>query len=216
MSRPRSYVSPRRDDAARHTRARILDVAEQELERSGYHATTIAGLASAAGVSPQTIYNSIGGGKAAVIKALYDVRLAGDDEPVPMAERPEIRRIAEQSDATAALRAYIAAGRVLYERVGRLLGILLVDGPGADADLRAFVDTIERERRIGNASIVTHVAGRFGLRPGVDAEQAVDIVWTLTSFEIADRLIRRCGWSLDAYEQWLGDVVVGSLTERSG
>ena len=75
MSRPRSYVSPRRDDAARHTRARILDVAEQELERSGYHATTIAGLASAAGVSPQTIYNSIGGGKAAVIKALYDVRL---------------------------------------------------------------------------------------------------------------------------------------------
>ena len=216
MSRPRSYVSPRRDDAARHTRARILDVAEQELERSGYHATTIAGLASAAGVSPQTIYNSIGGGKAAVIKALYDVRLAGDDEPVPMAERPEIRRIAEQSDATAALRAYIAAGRVLYERVGRLLGILLVDGPGADADLRTFVDTIERERRIGNTSIVTHVAGRFGLRPGVDAEQAVDIVWTLTSFEIADRLIRRCGWSLDAYEQWLGDVVVGSLTERSG
>ena len=216
MSRPRSYVSPRRDDAARHTRARILDVAEQELERSGYHATTIAGLASAAGVSPQTIYNSIGGGKAAVIKALYDVRLAGDDEPVPMAERPEIRRIAEQSDATAALRAYIAAGRVLYERVGRLLGILLVDGPGADADLRTFVDTIERERRIGNASIVTHVAGRFGLRPGLNAEQAVDIVWTLTSFEIADRLIRRCGWSLDAYEQWLGDVVVGSLTERSG
>ena len=216
MSRSRSYVSPRRDDAARRTRARILDVAEQELERSGYHATTIAGLASAAGVSPQTIYNSIGGGKAAVIKALYDVRLAGDDEPVPLAERPEIRRIAEQSDATAALRAYIAAGRVLYERVGRLLGILLVDGPGADADLRTFVDTIERERRIGNTSIVTHVAGRFGLRPGLNAEQAVDIVWTLTSFEIADRLIRRCGWSLDAYEQWLGDVVVGSLTERSG
>ena len=45
MSRSRSYVSPRRDDAARHTRARILDVAEQELERSGYHAMTIAGLA---------------------------------------------------------------------------------------------------------------------------------------------------------------------------
>ena len=100
--------------------------------------------------------------------------------------------------------------------MGRLLGILLVDGPGADADLRTFVDTIERERRIGNTSIVTHVAGRFGLRPGLNAEQAVDIVWTLTSFEIADRLIRRCGWSLDAYEQWLGDVVVGSLTERSG
>ena len=211
MSRSRSYVSPQRDDAARRTRSRILDVAEQELERGGYHAMTVAELAKAAEVSPQTIYNSIGG-KAAVIKALYDVRLAGDDEPVPMAERPEIRRIAEQPDAASSLRAYIAAGRVLYTRVGRLLGILLVDGPGADTDLRAFVETIERERRIGNTSIVTHVAGRFGLRPGLATEEAVDILWAATSFEVADRLVRRCSWSLDAYEKWLGDVVVISLT----
>ncbi len=211
MSRSRSYVSPQRDDAARRTRSRILDVAEQELERSGYHAMTITELAKAAAVSPQTIYNSIGG-KAAVIKALYDVRLAGDDEPVPMAERPEIRRIAEQPDAASSLRAYIAAGRVLYTRVGRLLGILLMDGPGADTDLRTFVETIERERRIGNTSIVTHVAGRFGLRPGLTTEEAADILWAATSFEVADRLVRRCGWSLDAYEKWLGDVVVFSLT----
>ena len=36
---------------------------------------TIASLAKAAGVSPQTVYNSIGG-KAAVVKAVYDVLLA--------------------------------------------------------------------------------------------------------------------------------------------
>lgn len=211
MSTSRSYVSPARTEAARRTRARILDVAERELERGGFHAMTISALAKAAAVSPQTIYNSIGGGKAAVIKALYDVRLAGDDEPVPMAERPEMRRIAEQPDGASTLRAYIAAGRTLYERVGRLLGILLVDGPGADADLRAFFETIERERRTGNTAIVTHVAAHFGLRPGLTTEQAVDMLWTATSFELADRLVRRCAWSLDAYEAWLGDVVVATL-----
>ena len=211
MSNPRTYISPLRDDAARRTRVRILDVAEQELVRGGYHAMTIAALARAARVSPQTIYNSIGG-KAAVIKALYDVRLAGDDEPVPIAERPEMRRIAEQPDAASTLRAYIAAGRVLYARVGHVLGVVFADGPGADADLMGFVETIEHERRIGNTAIVEVVAERFGLRNGLSRIRAVDILWAATSFELADRLVRRCEWSLDAYEQWLGDVVVASLT----
>ena len=166
-------------------------------------------------MSPQTIYNSIGGGKAAVIKALYDLRLAGDDEQLPMAERPDVGG-SRTSRTRRRPCAYITTGRVLYTRVGRLLGILLVDGPGTDAHLKTFVDTIENERRIGNTAIVTHVAGPFGLRPGLTPEHAVDIMWAATSFELADRLIRRCSWSLDAYEQWLGDVVVTSLTERSG
>jgi AcrR family transcriptional regulator len=210
MSTPRRYLSAQRDAAARQTRERIVRAAEQELLQHGYHATTVASLARAAGVSPQTIYNSIGG-KAAVVKALYDVRLAGDDEPVPMAQRREFQRILEQTDAAATLRAYIAAGRVLYGRVGELLGALLVDGPGADAELKTFVATIEQERRIGNSSIVAHVERRFGLPADVTTSRAVDIVWTVTSFELADRLVRRCGWSLDAYEQWTADVVVSSL-----
>jgi AcrR family transcriptional regulator len=212
MSTPRRYVSAQRDAAARDTRGRILHAAEQELLQHGYHAMTVASLARAAGVSPQTIYNSIGG-KAAVVKAVYDERLAGDDEPVPMAQRPEFRRILEQPDAATTLRAYVAAGRVLYGRVGGLLGALLVDGPGADTDLKCFVATIEQERRTGNTSIVHHVERQFGLPAAVTTSQAVDIVWAVTSFELADRMVRRCGWSLDAYEQWTGDIVVASLTD---
>jgi AcrR family transcriptional regulator len=210
----RNYVSPQREEAARRTRARILEVAEQELRRVGYHAMTIAALAKAAAVSPQTIYNSLGGGKAAVIKALYDVRLAGDDEPVPIGQRPQFQRILTQPDAESTVRAYVSAGRVLYARAGALLGILLADGPGADAELGAFVDTIENERRAGNTMLVEHLVRRFEL--SIDQRRAVDLLWTLTSFELADRLIRRCGWSLDAYEDWLSDVAVTSLLSDAG
>jgi AcrR family transcriptional regulator len=79
----RKYISQQRDSAARETRRRILAVAEKQLIEGGYHAMTVASLAYGAEVSPQTIYNSVGG-KAAVVKALYDDRLAGDDEPVPI------------------------------------------------------------------------------------------------------------------------------------
>ena len=58
------------------------------IRQHGYHATTIGSLAKAAEVSPQTIYNSIGG-RADLVKSVYDILLAGDDEPVPMSSRPE-------------------------------------------------------------------------------------------------------------------------------
>lgn len=50
-----------------------------------------------------------------VVKAVYDVRLAGDDEPIPMSERPELRRITEADGFPDALARYAAASRVIYE-----------------------------------------------------------------------------------------------------
>ena len=90
----RQYVSELRAAAALQTRARILDAAQQELREVGYHAMTISGLARRAQVSPQTIYNALGS-KAAVIKALYDVLLVGDDEPVPLSRTRGIHRADE-------------------------------------------------------------------------------------------------------------------------
>jgi hypothetical protein len=61
-----------------------------------------------------------------------------------------------------------------------------------------------------------HVATRFGLRPGLTEAEAADILWSLTSPELADRFTRRRGWSLDRYEQWLArtmaDALVGPRT----
>lgn len=210
MSTSRTYRSDLRADAARETRRRILATAERQLLAGGYHAMTISTLARAADVSPQTIYNAIGG-KAAVVKALYDERLSGDDEPVPFRERPEFRRVLTQPDAPSTVRAYAAAGRLLYDRVGTLLGAVLAEGPGNDADLRDFVATMEAERRAGNAMFVRHVHSRFGLPANLSTERAIDLVWTITAFELTDRLVRRCGWRTVDVGRWVGDVLVAAL-----
>lgn len=210
MSSTRSYDGSRRAEAARLTRRRILTAGRDEFLRVGYHRATVAALARSAGVSPQTIYNRFGG-KAQLLKAVYDVLLAGDDEPVVLNDRPEIARVRSQRSAAATLRAYAAVSAMLYERLGPLLGVVLDEGPGSDAELAAFLATIERERRIGNTGVVQHIADRFGLGDGVTVERAVDHVWTLTSPENADRLVRRCGWSVAAYETWLAEGLVAGL-----
>src|SRR4029453_13547702 len=119
----RSYDSTLRAEQARMTRARILDAARSLLLERGYPSMTISALAETAGVSTQTIYNAAGN-KAAVIKAVYDVTLAGDDDPLPMAERPEFRAVSEATDAASMLRAYAAFGRGISERIAPLLAVL--------------------------------------------------------------------------------------------
>ncbi len=211
----RQYVSAGRAIAAQQTRARILDAAQLELRTVGYHAMTISGLARRAEVSPQTIYNAVGS-KAAVIKTLYDVLLVGDDEPVPMNQRPEFIAVLNQPDAVSTVRAYLAIGGSLYRRASELLGILLADGPGADTELKAFVSTIENERRSGNEFIIRHIETTFGLPTDVPAQRAIDVLWTITSFELVDRLVRRCGWSVAEYEKWAADVLIMSIGGPAG
>ncbi len=82
---------------------------------------TIAGLAREAGVSPQTVYNSVGG-KGELIKAVYDLLLAGDEDPTPMSERPSFDAVVNAPDVTAYAHAYAQWTRDIYLRVGRLLG----------------------------------------------------------------------------------------------
>lgn len=213
MSRTRAYDNSGRVEAAEATRRRILATAAELLLRDGYHAMSVAGLARTAVLSPQTVYNSVGS-KAEVVKAVYDVMLAGDEDRRPMSERPGFLALAESPDRAAFGRAYAAWSASIYARVGPLLGVLLAEGPGGDTGLREFVATIERERRAGNGHALDILEETHGLAPGRTRERLLDEVWTLTAPELYDRLVRRCRWTQDAYAAWLGDVLAAAV-ERS-
>ncbi|RCK70508.1 TetR/AcrR family transcriptional regulator [Desertihabitans brevis] len=208
----RAYDRTRRDEQAQQTRHRVLQAAERLLVDHGMPGFTVAALATAAGVSPQTVYNTVGG-KADVVKALYDVRLAGDDEPVPMSRRPAFRAMEHSPDTRALLEAYVAITAGIHSRVGSLLGQLFA--ARGDPVVTGFVATIDRERRVGNGHAVDLLQRRHGLPAGLDREVAVDVVWTLTSPEVADRLLRTCDWPLERYRHWLLESLLASLGPRA-
>ncbi len=206
----RPYDSALRTEQALLTRARIIDAARRLLLQHGTTGLTIAGLAKAGDVSPQTIYNAIGG-KAAVIKAVYDVTLAGDDEPVAMGDRPMFRSMQEAADGRQMLAQYAELGRQLSERLLPLVTKLLAQAASGDPELQAFADTIEGERATGTANMARAISERFGLRDGLSVQDAADILWTLTSPDLTDRLVNRRGWSWDKTERWIGGVMADAL-----
>lgn len=214
MSTDRAYDNSSRVEAALGTRRRIIDAAGEILLREGYHAMSVSQLASSAGVSAQTVYNAIGG-KADVVKAVYDVMLVGDDAPVAMQDRPEFRAMSQAPDREAFVRAYAALCATIYERVGPLLGVILAQGAGGDAGLQDFVATIDQERRTGNTNALNALERAHGLPPRLDRERFIDIVWAVTAPEIYDRFVRRSGWSHRMYAAWLAEALVAVFDRAS-
>ena len=84
--KPRRYESPRRREQAAATRRAILDAAQSLFERDGYAATTMAAIASEAGVALKTVYVAFET-KSGVLRALWNLLLRGDDDDVPVAGR---------------------------------------------------------------------------------------------------------------------------------
>src|ERR1700712_3410787 len=92
MAPTRRYSTELRTEQTAVARRLILAAAGRLFIEKGYLGTTLATVAAQAGVSVQTVYNVIGG-KSAILKAVYDMTLAGDDEPVAMGDRPAFRAI---------------------------------------------------------------------------------------------------------------------------
>ena len=210
MAERRQYSTALRAEQTALTRRRILQAAGTLFAESGYLGTTLAGISTAAGVSVQTVYNVVGG-KPAVLKAVYDVTLAGDDDPIPMAERPIFQAMMTATDARTCLTRFAEMARVLGERTLPLVTMLLAQAATGDGDLRAFADTIESERAIGTSMTARHVAEQFGLRPGLEPDSAADVLWALTAPDLADRLVNRRNWGWDRFQHWLGETMADAL-----
>jgi AcrR family transcriptional regulator len=206
----RGYDNTRRAEQARANRARTIDAARALLLEQGYGRTTIAQVAAAAGVSPESVYKTFGG-KGGLVKAVYDVTLAGDDEPVPLRERPEFAALVAERDPRRVLERYAAIGRTLWERIGPLLGVLLGGAQAGDPDLVAFEATIRRESFAGASGVVGLLDGLGALRAGLPVERARDELWLLIQPESYRLLVGERGWTLDQVEDWLARSATAAL-----
>ncbi|WP_327005108.1 TetR/AcrR family transcriptional regulator [Dactylosporangium sp. NBC_01737] len=207
----RRYSSAVRAEQTRATRQRVIAAAQALFLRRGYTGATVEAIAARAGCSVQTVYNTVGG-KAAVLKAVYDTMLAGDIEPVAMLERPAALAMRAAPDPRELLARYARMGRDITERVLPLLPILLSEGAAGDRDVKALIDTTEAERAIGTATVAATLQERFGLR--VSVEEAADVLWTLTAPEVVLRLVHRRGWTLDRFERWLAEAMADAVLPR--
>lgn len=208
----RSYRSDLRERRARETRRAVVAAAAELFVRDGYAATTLDAVAAAAGVSRRTVVNAAGG-KPALLSLAWDHTLVGDDEPVPMVDRPMVTRILACTDPDEAVRRWVEMVVEVQRRAAPLARAIeaAADVDAAAAALRARAET---ERHAGAREFAEHLAALDGLRPGLSVAQAADLAWTLNDGASYRRLALGRGWSPDAYRDWLTRVAAASLLRR--
>lgn len=207
----REYDASGRRETARATRRTVVAAAKALLEERGYNATTIVDVARRADVSAASVYKRFGT-KAALVKEVFDDTIAGDDEPVAVAERPEVLRIQEESDVGAKLRLFAEGAAARAHRSARVQ-LALRNGAPVDPAVADLWQLIQAQRLTGMTMLAGHLVDTGQLRVGIEVDEARDVLWTCISVEVYDLLVLQRGWSRDAYAEWLTRTLIASLTE---
>ena len=170
----------------------------------------MADLAEAAGVSVPLLYK-VFGPKPQLVKQVYDVLLAGDVDPVPVAKRPAFQALAADPDPRGKLARYAALSRTMDERAGALTSALLAAARAGEPELQGFAATIDRERLAGATALATQLAETGALAPGLGVERARDLIWLHTAPDTYRLLVLERGWSMDEYERWFAASLAAAL-----
>jgi AcrR family transcriptional regulator len=201
----RSYTSQLRADQAIQTRRRIVDAAAELFAERGYAATTIDAVAAAAGVSRKTVFDSVGG-KAQLMKLAYDFAIVGDDQPVPLNDRPEIADLLAEPDHAKRLAMYAALVVSIDRRISAIWRAL--EGAAAsEPEARRLHTTTSRQRRRGMQEAAQLFADAGALRSDIDADVAADLMWLYNDPSLYDKLVRQRGWSVAQFQTWLTEAL---------
>ena len=193
----------------RLARAAVVEAARTLFLDRGYGATRIEAISELADVPAPTVYRLFSS-KLGILKAILDVSIVGDDEAVPLADRPHVRSLLAEPDPGTQLAGFVATTAQLNSRIAPIYRIL-VSAAGSDPDAAALLDQLTRQRQEGQRLIARSLARAGALRPELRQRDAADIIHALMSPEVYRLLVLDRRWKSERYERWLTRILIDQL-----
>ena len=202
---PRQYRLGKRAETVEQTRERIIDATRELLAREGYPQASVEEVARVADVARATVYYQFGSKKRLIEAVVQDIQQRAGQEAVVDA--------VEVVDPVDALRqAFVMGSR--FWAAERPLVHKLTALAAVDADVRRILAAVERDRLPLLARLVERLAGGQRLVRSYSTEEALHVLWMLSSFEAFDQLFTGRGLPVDDVARLLGDLAVTTLTGR--
>ena len=211
----RRYATPKRDQRAAATRARILAAAETLFLRDGYARTSMKAIAGVAGVSEKTMYLAFAT-KATLLRQVIQLTVQGDEAGTPLAERPEWRQLLSGPIEEVFAR-FAAQNAALMTRTAPLIA-LGEAAAATDPELAEYRDQAHAESRANLRALAAELKRRGALNPETTEQKAADTIYAMASDEsVYLRLTRECGWTPADYADMIARALKATLgtTQRS-
>ena len=201
----RSYRSAVRAEAARATRAAIIDAARALFIEGGYAPTSVAAIAERAGVALNTVYTSVGG-KPALIEAI------AQDATGDTAIESVLDTVDASADGDEILR-ITARGTAEVTRSQAEILRFLLENRASEPAVASAADAAINLYRARLARVAGRLAAIGALRPGLTADRAADMLWFYFGAS-AWSSVQQLAWDWDEAAGWLHSQAASALLAR--
>jgi AcrR family transcriptional regulator len=201
----RAYRSPLRADQAQQTRRRVLESALRLFVDRGYAGTTVAAVAADAGVSPETIYLSLGG-KRGLLEGVMDItgpHSTVEDDGMWWQAVDEVPTAGERLD-----RMVEYSCRILART--RPIHAIIRGAADNEPFAAAFGRRLLKERLANQTDRIRRYLGD-DLRPGLSVAEAGERYCALASPDLYHVVTVEFGWSAGQHQRWLSELLRAEL-----
>ncbi len=199
----RRYHSPLRAEQARQTQRRVLEAAYRLFADRGYAATTVAAVAEEAGVSPETIYLSLGG-KRRLLERVIEMAIAGEDDRAGREDGwwAEVAQLPRARERLQKMTEYSCRILVRTRPIHTVIrGAADKEPFASDLAARLLHDRLSAQTERIRRYLADH------LRPGLAIDEAGQRYCALASPELYYVLTVEFGWTSDQHRKWLTDLL---------
>jgi len=202
-----------RKERAGRTRARILAAARAEFAAKGYHATTMAAIAAAAGVAVQTVY-FVFGTKPALLQELLGAAVMGQTEDgLPIQSPVEsdwFREALEASDGRRALAAFVHGAIPVYARAAAIAETARVAAQ-TDPDVAEVYVQAEARRAEDFGRVIRALDDHGTLRADLTVTRATAVLTTVLGPQSYLSYTVDHGWADADVAEWMSDALARLL-----
>lgn len=202
---PTAASDPRKERAAA-TRRRMVKAAYDLFSTRGLNIPMTA-IADEAGVAVQTLYFTFHT-KTRLLMEAHDYAVLGEAGIEPP-DHPALVGLRETNDQRSVIAAVVAVSYDIIPRLGPLLWHM--QEAVEDAEIMNALAHREELRVDGYVALVDELMRRGPLREGVDRQEALDVLLSLTSGPLALFFLRERGWTLERWEEWTVDSICALL-----
>jgi AcrR family transcriptional regulator len=174
------------------SKTRILEAALKLLLKRGNPVTSMAEIAKAAGISRQALYLQFPD-RASLFLTLG--RYADEKRGLG----PELQRVQEAPSGIAALEAFVSLQARMNPGIWPLFHAAETIRHHDTAVEHASQDRL-KNRLVFCRGIVEKIDREGLLRSDLSIEQATDLLWTITSLRMWEKLVLQCKWSPESYQ----------------
>ena len=185
-----------------------MAAASEMFDSRGFTRTTVAAIATEAGVSSEMIYKSFGG-KAGLVRSIWAEALAGT-APDHAEQRADALSVTALSGPDI-IEGWVRLGLEVAPRAARVLA-LVRSAAMVDPEAARLEEEIERGRAERMARNAESLVDRGFLRPDLTIEQARDLM-LIFSGEFYDPLVSRARWDVEDYVTVVTRAMCAALLE---